>query len=96
MSEFAEVNAIFINSTDINDSNSKLSIFPNPTNNNLNVSSENYIHAIKIFDMSGTLVLNHNCYSKNENIDLSNLAKGFYSIQISNKNTNVKRKLVIK
>ena len=96
MSEFAEVNAIFINSTDINDSYSKLSIFPNPTNNNLNVSSENYIHAIKIFDMSGTLVLNHNCYSKNENIDLSNLAKGFYSIQISNKNTNVKRKLVIK
>ena len=96
MSEFAEVNAIFINSTDINDSNSKLSIFPNPTNNNLNVSSENYIHAIKIFDMSGTLVLNHNCYSKNENIDLSNLAKGFYSIQISNKNTNVKRKLIIK
>ena len=96
MSEFAEVNAIFINSTDINDSNSKLSIFPNPTNNNLNVSSENYIHAVKIFDMSGTLVLNHNCYSKNENIDLSNLAKGFYSIQISNKNTNVKRKLVIK
>ena len=96
MSEFAEVNAIFINSTDINDSNSKLSIFPNPTNNNLNVSSENYIHAVKIFDMSGTLVLNHNCYSKNENIDLSNLAKGFYNIQISNKNTNVKRKLVIK
>ena len=96
MSEFAEVNAIFINSTDINDFNSKLSIFPNPTNNNLNVSSENYIHAVKIFDMSGTLVLNHNCYSKNENLDLSNLAKGFYSIQISNKNINVKRKLVIK
>jgi len=96
MSEFAEVNAIFINSTDINDFNLNLSIFPNPTNNNLNVSSENYIHAVKIFDMSGTLVLNHNCYSKNENIDLSNLAKGFYSIQISNKNTNVKRKLVIK
>ena len=75
MSEFAEVNAIF--TTDINDYNSKLSIFPNPTNNNLNVSSENYIHAVKIFDMSGTLVLNHNCYSKNENIDLSNLARVF-------------------
>ncbi len=96
MSEYAKVNAIFINSTDINDFNSNLSIFPNPTNNNLNVSSENYIHAIKIFDLNGTLVLNHDCYSKNENIDLSNLAKGFYSIQISNKNTNVKRKLVIK
>ena len=95
LSEFAEVNAIFINSTSIDDFNSNLSIFPNPTNNILNISSDKYIDRVKIYDMSGTLVLNLECYSKDENIDLSILSKGFYSIQISSEKFNIKRKLVI-
>lgn len=96
MSEFAEVNAVFINSTSIDDFNSNLSIFPNPTNNILNILSDKYIDRVKIYDMSGTLVLNIECYSKNENIDLSILSKGFYSLQISSDKLNIKRKLVIK
>tara|TARA_B100001093_G_scaffold455381_1_gene465480 strand:+ start:71409 stop:74969 length:3561 start_codon:yes stop_codon:yes gene_type:complete len=96
ISEFAEVNAIFINSTSIDDFNSNLSIFPNPTSNILNISSDKYIDRVKIYDMSGTLILNLECNSKYENIDLSILSKGFYSIQISSEKFNIKRKLVIK
>ena len=70
--------------TGINDiKNSNIKIYPNPTNNIINVEglSKNENNSIQIFDVQGKLVITKTITEKGT-IDLSELNKGVYVIKI--------------
>jgi hypothetical protein len=62
---------------------SKLKIYPNPTNNVINVEglNKNENNTIQIFDVHGKLVITKNINEKGT-IDLSELNKGVYVIKV--------------
>lgn len=72
------------------DSEDKIAVFPNPANNNTNITiytDTDEQNLVSIFDLSGKLVLQFEQASQEmNNIDISNLEKGLYLVQsISNK-----------
>ena len=64
----------------INQSNEKLfSLYPNPAHQNLHISADKNIEKIEIFDITGRRILQTNT----RNIDVSQLPKTHYLIQVS-------------
>jgi hypothetical protein len=76
---------------------STISAFPNPTSGLLNVALKNTSNAIvKLVDLNGRTVFSENVSNKfNLTIDMSNLAKGIYSLQVIS-NNGVETKKVMK
>ncbi len=74
-------NSISTGTNDIKNSNIK--IYPNPTNNNINIEglTKNENNAIQIFDVQGKLVITKTINEKGT-IDLSELNNGVYVINI--------------
>ena len=63
----------------VNDINkTKISIFPNPSSDFINIKSDEEIRSIKIYDIKGSLVKSDN----NSKIDISAFQKGDYVISI--------------
>ena len=75
-----------------------LSIYPNPVQSNKNTvyitSNKNYKKTVKIFNILGKQILTINLTGKALNI--SNLDKGVYILNITENGINETRKLVIK
>ena len=68
----------------------KVIIYPNPTNNYININSTSLINNINIYSIDGKLIYSkNNINSKFHNIDLSNNLNGIYFIK------NIVRKWVI-
>jgi photosystem II stability/assembly factor-like uncharacterized protein len=67
-------------------------IYPNPSNGNFNISTENKNTSIKIFDIDGKNVFEKSNIS-NENIKL--LSKGLYILHITEENKLVKTEKII-
>jgi hypothetical protein len=67
----------------INIKNSNIKIYPNPTNNIINIEglNKNENNTIQIFDVQGKLVITKNITEKGT-VDLSELNKGVYVIKI--------------
>jgi hypothetical protein len=68
----------------VNDQNkeSKISVFPNPTENMVSIIGMNAPATVSIVDMSGRIVICQNDF-ENSSIDLSYLESGLYFIQIA-------------
>lgn len=64
---------------------SEISIYPNPTSENVNIISKNRVLKIFIYNNTGQLVL-----SNSNQIDVSNLKTGMYFCKIIDKNRNYK------
>ncbi len=67
-----------------------IKIFPNPSNNILNVDFPDFANEAEIlfYDVLGKLVFNMNTFSSKNSIDISVLSKGVYFLKISsNKNS---------
>lgn len=77
---------------DFNDETDLVSIYPNPTNNILNINTkENFeITKLELYDAKGSLI---DIKIKDNAIDLTKKAKGIYTLKIYNKNLN---KIVLK
>lgn len=60
-----------------------LSIFPNPTENNLSVECSELIKMVTVIDISGQLILNQEFNAFTTQIDVSDLSSGLYFIQIT-------------
>ncbi len=65
----------------------KLSIFPNPASEKIEIISENGFDEIKIFDIMGKMQINH--LSINKTIDISNLNSGIYFIEVYKTNKKI-------
>lgn len=75
---------------------SSTEIYPNPTNNSLNiVSYATNINSISIYNLNGQEVLNTNVNANQIRLNTSQLDKGTYIIDIKSNNTSIKRKLMI-
>jgi len=68
-----------------------VSVYPNPTNNILYVSGMQNAN-IQIFDLSGKLLINQQ--NADNQINVSNLQNGIYSVKITNESGTVIRKFV--
>ena len=79
-----------INGIDPSSVNSAISIYPNPTNDQFNIEGINGFFEINIFDLNGRLMLHYS--GENQNIDLSMLSPGFYTMSImQNGNTRLEK-----
>ena len=63
---------------------SKFKIYPNPTSNILNISGDNTIEFLQIFDVSGKQLISK---KDSNSIDVSMLSKGTYFMKLNNKET---------
>lgn len=90
--------AISETSVGINDNNSvKLTIFPNPVKDFLNIKSESKIKNIKIIDLLGKQIFNKSgINNKFEKINSNILINGVYFIIIEGDNFLKKEKIIIK
>jgi sugar lactone lactonase YvrE len=71
-------------------------IYPNPTSGKLNIeSSLSQEHNLCIFDVCGKEILNHIVFQKSTTLELSNLFRGIYMIQITNDDIIFRKKIVI-
>jgi fimbrial isopeptide formation D2 family protein len=73
----------------------EISVYPNPTNDNVTVKSNQPLNNIKVFNMMGELVYNTNGTMKTETIiPFQNFAKGVYTIIIESKNKSLAKKVI--
>ncbi len=76
--------------------NANISIYPNPSNKNITISSEKKINEIRIIDLQGKEVLKvENLDTEKCDVDVSKLKEGNYFVRIVIDNNVVSRKLLI-
>ncbi|WP_146190730.1 T9SS type A sorting domain-containing protein [Polaribacter aquimarinus] len=63
--------------------NSKISIYPNPTRDLINISTSESILSVEIFNIIGKKVFS-NSNLQNKKIDISNLSRGVYMMKFTN------------
>lgn len=73
-----------------------ISLYPNPTSDNLNIKSNfKTVYYIKIINMLGNIVLSELFTSNSVSINLSEINKGIYFVEISNDNNKYIEKLIV-
>ena len=71
----------------------QLSIYPNPVADYLNISTEDEIVDTVVYDVTGRTI---NARLNNNQIDVSNFAKGFYIVNIVTDKANYTHKFIKK
>ena len=72
-------------------------VYPNPVENLLSIQNSNpKINQILIFDLSGKIILNQNLTVGTNQINVKNLPKGMYVVQIKSDNQIIKTEKIIK
>ena len=70
------------------------SIYPNPSNGLFSISGEN-IESIEVYDITGKLVMQQQVNSDNATIDLTNYAKGIYTLKTYTNSIVKSNKLIV-
>lgn len=73
-------------------SKSETSIYPNPTNGEINIKTGKKIKSTTVFDLSGKVVLQTN----SEKVDMSSYAKGTYLLKVEFADGSLKTEKIIK
>ena len=94
ISDTAYYNITSLNNNFIDDN--LISIYPNPTNRYLFIESEENIKEVVIHNNLGEIVFTNDDNNNYKTLDLSNLTKGVYYIEININNEIVKRKIILK
>jgi sugar lactone lactonase YvrE len=82
-------------STTDNKLGDNITLSPNPASDKITINMDNFTTATTtILDMNGRVLQNNLISDKNTSIDVSNLSKGFYLIQITTDKGIVSKKLV--
>jgi hypothetical protein len=71
-----------------------LSLYPNPTDNILNITSKAIMNIISVYNVLGQLVTTKNSGKLEENINTSNYSSGIYYVTISTDNGNITKKFI--
>jgi hypothetical protein len=80
-------------SSSINELNTNLVLYPNPTQNVLNVSSSDAVTSISIVDLTGKIV-QQTLGSDIKEIDLSGLVPGVYLVHIQHNDQFITQRIV--
>jgi hypothetical protein len=88
------IGLIHVNGINLIDENAAnaISIYPNPTESELNIEVNSQINSIQIIDISGKAIL----FPPTTKIEISNLPSGIYFVRITTKNQTYVRKVVKK
>jgi len=96
ISNFAEATAVFMLPSVVEDVvESNFSIYPNPATNSINISTNETIDLITIFDIKGSLVFSKSYQQNNTSIDVSNFSKGVYTVKVLSKENSSVQQLII-
>jgi hypothetical protein len=71
----------------------KLTLYPNPVSNELNIDSDKAIQKTEVYNLTGGLV--NSQAGNNNTIDMSHLANGSYLVKVYTENS-VTTKIIIK
>lgn len=95
--EYTSVNVHLTVATGINDNDTKIGVmtFPNPTTNNINIKADTKIDVVTVYGMNGELVKSVQVNANTALIEVNNLAKGNYVLDIKTGNNSIKRKVVV-
>jgi hypothetical protein len=72
----------------------EITVFPNPANDKISISSKLAITSVQLFDVTGKEVYSSG-NSDEVNLKASNLAKGIYLLKLSGENFSVNKKVVL-
>ena len=76
-----------------NEQNTKFNLYPNPASDNFTIEMDSNIKFVEIYSLQGQKILT----STTKNINISNLSKGIYLVQIEDENNNRStQKLIVK
>jgi len=95
ISDFAEATAVFILPSSIVDESFNISVFPNPTQGSIFVSSKDKIKEVQLYDISGRLCLQQLASNLSIEIDCSALVQGMYIIKIRTAKNTSSQHLII-
>ena len=91
MQDSCEANAVFIDEQFIKD---KIELYPNPANQELNISVEGYaIDEVSIYSITGQKVMQ--AKPVNGAVDISCLQPGMYIVEVTIENTRLRKKLLV-
>ncbi len=91
--QYSHPNPIAMEVSDVSTSENNINVFPNPAVNQITISSNSSIKTVNIYNMNGQLMLTK---TNLNTIDVTELSKGIYIIEIINSEQNVfKDKLII-
>jgi hypothetical protein len=82
-----------LSTTDFGNTKNTISLYPNPANDILNVSSSSSITKIEVYDMQGKKVASNNNAS---NVNVATLGKGVYIVKVLQENGSAVAKQFIK
>ena len=73
-----------------------MSIYPNPTNNILNIQSDAYIEHVEMIAMDGRVLANFDqeIVSKNYTVDVSSFVPGIYFAKVFTSNGSIVSKFI--
>lgn len=74
---------------------SQVEMMPNPASSQVTISSTEEIISIEVYDLSGKKVFEQNCESDEVQLDVSNWAKGVYSVQANTLSGTTSKKLIV-
>ncbi|HKK67560.1 MAG TPA: T9SS type A sorting domain-containing protein, partial [Bacteroidales bacterium] len=69
--------------------------FPNPASENINIKANDVITSVKLINQIGQVVYENNGGSDSHAINVSNLEKGVYMVQVKTENSNITTQKVI-
>ena len=91
-------NEVFFSLASLYDYNqNKLSVFPNPASNYLDVivDSEQSIHLLELFDMQGRKVLSQQLWDVKNRLDIQHLKSGTYLLKVYSKGQQLTKRIVL-
>ena len=71
-----------------------ITIYPNPTSSNVNISSENIINSIEIYNSLGQRVYQSVVNSNTKTIDISSFTNGVYILGVNTENGVIRKKII--
>src|SRR5690554_2173053 len=71
-----------------------ITIYPNPTNSEVNISSENIINSIEIYNSLGQRVYQSVVNSNTKTIDISSFTNGVYILGVNTENGVIRKKII--
>ena len=79
---------------DISLDDNSITLYPNPSNSEVNISSENIINSIEIFNSLGQRVYQSVVNSNTKTIDISSFTNGVYILGVNTENGVIRKKII--
>ena len=75
--------------------NKDVVVYPNPTNDIINISANENIKNIFVTNITGQIVISTNVNAKSYKFDLNDLVKGIYMFNITTENNTITKKVIV-